>query len=538
MTRKSWFRMAAAAGMAAGLATATLPVANAASASTFTLGDYILPAQMTNINPFLRTGNWSPLFQYVFSSLYYFNLKTGRVVPQLASGFGTWSANRLTYTVHLNPRAKWSNGAPVTASDVIYSYDVMKNPALDPYDLWAHLQSVTGSGDTVEFHLKASFPDLASYLTTVYIVPKAQWSKAGNPAQNLNLHPIGSGPFELYAYHQGSNIVLKPNPYSFMGHPHFQYLNIVMYANAETVTLALEKGIIKTTEGTIAMPSLPTLLRTPTNRLQKFPGLDNFAVFMNTKVPALQNVWVRRAIQSAVDQEALITKGEEGGTFRANPGWMPPVFHHYVDQAVFHNPAYGFSLKRARADLKRAGYRPGAGGIMEKGGKPLTLTYYEASGAPAQDKEASMIQGWLKDVGIDVTPRLVTWPELASLASTGSYQLLQDGFAMPPDPVAAMASMFSGSATAPIGKATPGLNYTRFNNPRLNRLLAQAAVTTSISQRTRLLDQAQVIVANQAPVALMYNDGNHMVYRTGHWTGWPTNYPVNSAYAMLAIRPK
>ncbi len=540
MMRSSLVRIGLAFAVA-GAGSAALPgfsSALAARPATYTIGEYILPAQMSNINPFLTTGNWSPLFQYLFNPLFYFNSVNGKIYPQLAATYGSWSNGQKTYTVHLNPKARWSNGLPLTAADVVYSYEILKNPALDPYDLWSHLASVSGHGHTVVFRLKSAFPELINYLTTVYIVPKAQWSKAGNPAQNLNLHPIGTGPFELYAYHAGSNIVLKPNPHSLLGRPHIGYLNIEMYANAETVTLALKKGQIKTTEGTIAMPSLPSLLKTKTNRLQKYPGLGNFGVFMNTKLPGLDNVYVRRAIQSAIHHQALITQGELGGVFRANQGWMPPVFHAYVNRTVFQSPLYRFNLARARQDLRRAGYRLGARGIMEKHGKPLAFTYYEAAGAPAQEKEASMIQGWLKQVGIATTPRLVTWPELTSLASTGRYQLLQDGFGVPPDPVAAMSSMFAGSATAPIGKATPGLNYTRFNDPRLNRLLAEAAAATAVSRRIQLLDQAQRIIAQAAPVALMYNLGAHIVYRSRSFTGYLTTFPVTSAYSMISIRPR
>jgi len=540
MKASSLARIGASMVLTAGLAAMVVApgMASAASPVTYTLGDYILPAEMTNINPFLTTGNYNPLFQYLYNPLFYFDPITGDIVPELAASHGTWNANRTTYTIHLVSGAKWSNGTAITAQDVIYSYDVLKNPALDPYSLWSHLSAVTGSGNTVVFHLKNSFPDLINYLTTVYIVPQAQWSKAGNPATNLNLHPIGSGPFVLYAYHSGANIVLKDNPYSVLGRPRITYLNIEMYANAETVTLALERGDINTTEGTIAMPSLPTLLRTKTNHLQKFGGLDNFGVFMNTKAAGLNNVYVRRAIQAAIDQAALITEGELGGVFKANPGWLPTTFHPYVNHSVYSDSAYQFSLARARADLKKAGYVRGANGIMERGGHPLTFTYDEASGAPAQEKEASMIQGWLKQVGIATTPQLVTWPELTSLASSGSFALLQDGFTMPPDPVEAMSAMFAGNETAPIGKTTPGLNYTRFNDPRLNTILANAELTTSQAQRTRWLQEAQAIVANQAPVAMMYNVGAHVVYSTAHFTGYSSTFPIDSAFSMVSLRAK
>lgn len=511
--------------------------AHAATQSVYTLGEYFLPAQMSNMNPFLQTGNWAPLFQYIYNQLFYFNPVSGKLQPELATR-GQWSDNYKVYNVTLSAKAKWQNGAPLTAADVVYTYNVLKNPALDPYGLWNYLQSVTGHGNVVTFKTKAPFPGLPNYLSTVYIVPSAIWKKAGNPATNLNLHPIGTGPFAFVAYHAGTNIVLQKNLHSFMGVPKIDLLNIMMYSNAQSVTLALQRGDIQTTEGTIAMPSLPQLLAAKTNLLQKFPGLGNFAVFMNTKAPNLDKVDVRLAIAAAINHQALITKGELGGVFAGNPGWMPPTFKSDLNTGVMNSPQYGFSITRARSLLKKAGYSLGSNGIFEKAGKPLSFTYYEAAGAPAQDKEASMIQGWLKQAGIATTAKFATWPELTQIASSGNFDLVQMGITVPPDPLAAMASVFSAKATAPVGKTTPGLNYTRFTNPQLDRLLQQAAQTFNPQVEAGLLQKAQAIVAANAPFAIMYNIGGHVVYRTDSFIGYNTKYPVFSVWSLIGVHPK
>lgn len=511
--------------------------AHAASQTVYTLGEYFLPAQMSNMNPFLQTGNWTPLFQYIYNQMFYFNPVTGKLQPELAIQ-GHWSDHYKIYNVTLNAKAKWQNGTPVTAADVIYTYNAMKNPALDPYGLWNYLQSVSGHGNMVTFRTKAPFPSLPNYLSTVYIVPAAIWEKAGNPATNLNLHPVGSGPFTFVAYHSGTNIVLQKNPDSFMGVPKIDLLNILMYSNAQSVTLALQRGDIETTEGTIAMPSLPQLMATKTNLLQKYPGLGNFAVFMNTKASGLNNVDVRLAIAAAVNHQALITQGELGGVFHGNPGWLPPIFKSDLNQAVMNNPQYGFSLARADAWLKKAGYTKGGNGIFEKAGKPLSFTYYEAAGAPAQDKEAQMIQGWLKQAGFEITAKFATWPELTQIASSGNFDLVQMGITVPPDPVAALSSVFSSSATAPIGQTTPGLNYTRFTNPRLDQILKQAAQTFNPATEASMLKEAQSIIAANAPFAIMYNVGGHVVYRTDTFAGYNTNVPVSSVWSLIDVHPR
>ncbi|HLI00715.1 MAG TPA: peptide ABC transporter substrate-binding protein [Acidimicrobiales bacterium] len=541
-------RRAVVAASAAGLAVAGLagcgPTAQSSPAggaggagggspsSTYPMGDVILPSQMANINPFQLTGNWSTLFSYLYSPLYYFDPVDGSLVPDLAKS-GQMNASGTTYTVTLNNRAHWQNGPAVTAADVVYTYDVLhKYPAADPDGIWSHLSGVTASGDTVTFRMSKPYPTLPYLLSQVYIVPKAIWGKYSNPLQAANMHPVGSGPWELASYQSGVAINLKRNPNYFLGAPKLDRLSISMYSDSTSLTLDLEKGAIDTTAGTLAMPSLPTLLKTKTNKFQKYPGTDVFQVLENDDVRGLDNVDVRRAIQAAINQKALIQEGELGGVVRQNPGWVPPIFKTYLDAQTYDGSASQYSPSRAKALLEKAGYSPGAHGQMEKDGKPLSFTYYEQSSAPAQDKEGQMIEGWLNAVGIGTKTRLVSGPELTSLASTGNYQLMQMGVGIPPDPVGSVISFLGSASTAPVGKAVPGLNYSRFKSPALDKLLSQASAATTTAKRRQLLDQAQQLIASQAPVAVMYDAGGHTVYRTDKFTGYDPAYPVSSPWSL------
>lgn len=498
---------------------------------TYLMGDAILPSQMANINPFQLTGNWPAIFQYLYNSLYYFNPVNGSLVPDLATKGQSGDGGK-TYTVTLNDKANWQNGAPVTAADVVYTFGVLKSyPAADRDGIWSHLQSVTGSGNTVVFRMNTPYPSLPYLLTQVYIVPKAIWQKYPNPLQVANMNPVGSGPWELQNYQSGVAILLKRNPHYFLGAPKLANLSIAMYANSTSLTLDLEKGAIDTTAGTIAMPSLPSLLKDSSNKFQKFAGLDVFQVLENNKAAGLDNVDVRRAIQLAINQNALIQQGELGGVVRQNPGWLPPVFPSYVDQTTY-NETSQYSPAQAKQLLEKAGYHMGANGLMQKNGKPLTFTYYEQSSAPAQDKEGQLIRGWLADVGIGTTTRLVAGPELTSLASTGGYQLMQMGVVIPPDPVGSLISFFGSKSTAPVGTAAPGLNYSRFTSPALDKILSQASTASSVAARTQLLDQAQQLIAAASPVAVMYDAGGHTVYRTDKFTGYDTNFPVFSPWSL------
>ncbi|HVX47594.1 MAG TPA: ABC transporter substrate-binding protein [Mycobacteriales bacterium] len=514
------------------------PYSSSVDKNTYVMGESILPSQMANMNPFAITGNWAPLFRYLYDSLYFFNPVDGKLTPDLAR-IGTWNRAHTIYRVPLRSGVTWQDGKQLTAADVVYTFGVLKKYAqADKYGIWAHLSDVEASPGGVTFHLKEPFEGLPYLLSQIYIVPEHIWSQAGSPLENRNMKPIGSGPYALDSYQNGVAINLKRNPHYFAGTAKLDKLVISMYTNSSALTLALQKGSINTTTGTIAMPSLPVLLKTKTNHLQKFPGLSVYSVLENNERAGLSNVLVRRAIQRSIDQKALIEKGELNGVVRQNPGWLPPTFSSYVDQGVYNDKKYSYDPEAAKDLLKQAGYELNSSGVAEKDGKELSFDYYEPSGAPAQEKEASMIRGWLRDIGIKTRARLVTGPEMTKIAATGDYDLMQFGTGVPPDPVQSIAAAFSSKNTAPEGKTTPGLNYSRFRDKELDSILDQASRTIDQAQLRKLLGRAQRIVADAAPVAVMYNVGGHLLYRTDRYTGYDEAFPVYAPQSLMKVQAK
>lgn len=502
------------------------------------LGENVNPEQVTNFNPFLATGNWQPIFDYVFDPLYYFNPVKGQLVPRLAAGDGTWSDDNKTYTVKLNLKAKWHDGKPFTVDDVLYSFNVLKsNKVLDRYQMWGdnRLSDVSAQGnDTVVFKLGKPFPSLPFYLTTVSIVPKHQFEKE-NAADFLNKAPIGTGPFKFKSVNE-SAIVLEKNADYFLGTPNVDQLFVDRFNNASTLTLALEKGDVQGSTGTVAMPSVPKLLENPVNKLQVFPGLNTFSVIMNNEKPGLSDPAVRKAIQLSLDRKALIEKGESNGVFPANPGFLSSVFGDMVDTKLLDNPAYSYNPAEAAKMLEAAGYKKNAKGIYEKEGKPLAFTYHMAANAPAQNKEGAMITAWLKEIGIDTTVKLVTWPELTKLLISGDYELLQNGIQTPPDPQA-MLEIFHSKMTAPTGTNTPGLNYMRFRDPEVDQWLDEAS-SADPAKRKELYQKVQNRIAEKAPIAVMYNVGGHIPYRVDQFVNYKEELPVTSALSLNQITKK
>ncbi len=507
-----------------------------ASGGIYKIAEYVIPAQMSNFNPFLPTGNFTGLFEYIYDSLLYFNPVQKKLEPRLAISF-SWSSNDRSLQMNLAPNVKWQDGAPFSAKDVVFTFDLLKRyPVLDTYQLWNNLQSITADGNKVVFTTKTDFPSLPYYLSTVYIVPEHIW-KNHDPVTFLNTNPIGTGAFIFKKYNVGTDIELVANKSYFGGAPHIAGIDILTYSSATAVTLALLRGDAQQNIASIAVPNIPRLLEKKSEHIQLYPGLTNFVVFLNNANSVLANPVVRRAMIMAVDRTEIIKKADLNADFEMNDAFLPPLFGSLVSKKSFNAADLRYDPKAAEKLLTDNGFTRGADGyFVDPSGKPLSFTYYVAAGAPAQEKEADMVAQMLKAVGIKVTLRLATWPELTSIARSGNYEMVQLGITLPPDPYTFLYPVFASSATAPVGQNTNGLNYGRYRNPKVDALLAQLAHTFDAAQRETLFHEIQrEIVKSVPPYIPMHNSGGHVLYNTEKFTGYRTDYPVSSVVNMLSI---
>lgn len=507
-----------------------------AAGGVLKIGSQVIDTQMANMSPFATSGTFVEMFQLMYERLLYFNEVKGELQPALADSY-EWNEGKTVLTLKLNEKAKWQDGEAFTADDVLYTYQVLKdNPIFDKYGLWNRLEDVAAEGSTVTFTAKEAFVSLPEYLSQIYIVPKHIWEKE-DAASFTNQKPIGTGPFIFDQYTTGTAITFQPNKEYWKGAPKVDQAMILMYNTAPNSTLALLKGEIDCTTGTISMSSIPEFMSKPNAKLQTYPGLGNFNVMMNHDNELLADKTVRKAMAMAINQSELITKGEYNGVLPTYISWLPDLFGDYVNKEAADSLKY--DLEGAKKLLEDAGYTKGKDGVYEKDGKRLSFTYHNASGAPAQQMEAGMIQQWLLNLGIEIIPKLATWPELTQLEQTGDYDLIQNSIAFPPDPYAALNTSFHSSMTAPVGEATPGTNYFRYRNDQVDALLNQAAAETDEAKLKEIYGSVQEILADDCVFLPMYNGSGHIPYYDGtNLIGWTdSEAPIFSTDNLINIRP-
>lgn len=498
-------------------------------------GAQVTDTQLSNLSPFATSGTYTEWYKLVYEQLLYFNEVTGELEPALADSY-EWNEDKTELTLQLNEKATWQDGEDFTADDVLYTYNVLKdNPVFDKYALWDKLEEVTADGETVVFKSKDSFVSLPEYISQIYIVPEHIW-KNEDAATFVNSEPIGTGPFIWDSYTTGTSVTFNAYENYWKGAPKLNQAVLMMYNSAANCTLALLKGEIDCTTGTIAMSSLPEFTSKENAKLQTYSGLNNFCVMLNHENEQLADPAVRKAMVMAINQEELISKGEYNGVLPTYISWLPDLFGDNVNKEAAESVSY--NLEEAQKILEDAGYEKGSDGIYAKDGQKLSFTYYSASGAPAQQMEAGMIQEWLKTLGIEITPKLATWAELSQLAQNGEYDLLQNSIAFPPDPYAALNTTFNSSMTAESGSPTPGTNYFRYRNDEVDSLLQEASSLSDEAQLTEIYHKIQEILAEDCVFLPMYNGSGHIPYYDGtNLTGWTdAEAPIFSTDNLINIR--
>jgi len=525
----------------------SVQTARSAGGSSVTISNEQGTTWTCGFNPF--NGNVEFLsFGPVYEELVFVDeLKSGAATPWLASKYA-WSNGSKTLTVTIRKGLKWSDGKPLTAGDVYFTFQLMKKySALDLNAVWSVLKSVTRKGsDQVVFNFKtAAVPYFYYVAGQTPIVPQHIWSKIKNPVTYKDPHPVGSGPYEMTSCTPQVIKYSKNGHYWQKGKPYIDTVYYPAYTSNDPANADLASG--KAQWGSQFIPSIKNyyLSKSPDNHYW-FPPVSNVSVFINLKNPILKNVAVRRAMAYAIDRSRVSQIGEYGYEPPSNQtGIVTPTFKSWLSKSlekkVDYNPA------KAKSILEQAGYTM-KNGVFEKGGKPLSFTMVNIGGYSDWVASALIVQGDLKAVGIKVTPENLSSTTYDADVYNGNYQLAYDGNeAGGPSPYYELRQELYSPNSAPIGKSASS-NWERYYNKNVDKLIDEYAATTSSMKQHSIVDKLEAAMVRDIPIIPITEGVDWYQYNTKSLTGWvtPKNpYAKPAAYEvpdwgvmLLHLRPK
>ena len=333
-----------------------------------------------------------------------------RPIPELATAVptranGGISKDGKTITYHIRRGVKWSDGAPFNADDVVFSTQVVNNPANNEVSRtgWDLITKVDEPDKyTVVYHLSHPYSSfLVTYFSTAganpCILPKH--ILAGLPNINnvpYNSLPIGIGPFKYQEWKRGDQVVMVPNPNYWRGMPKLQKVVWKSIPDRNTVMAELESQ------------ELDMWGPVPGSYFARIKGLSGYTylkqpsyyynhIDFNLSSPKLKDFAVRQALRYAVDRATLREKIGHGlGILQESP--TSPSAPYAVEDI----PSIPFDVAKANQILDQAGWKRGPDGIRVKDGVKLQLDYATSTGSPDVDQQIELIRGWWKQIGVDI----------------------------------------------------------------------------------------------------------------------------------------
>lgn len=446
-------------------------------------------------------------------------------VPGLATEW-VESADGLEWTFTIREGATWSDGEPLTAQDVAYTYNLMiENEDIRTWniDFAGNLVSAVAPDDTT-FVLTLAAPAPAEVLTReVFIVPEHIWSEFPDPsADDANQPPlVGSGPFQVTEYQTDEFVRLAANEGYWDGAPGFDEIVYDYYAEADAAVAALEAGEVDVVSG-LNPAQMDALEKQDHVTVNDAQGRRYVSLTLNHGTvtqdgtefgnghPALKDPVVRNALHTAIDKQALVDTVLDGSGTPAT-SLIPSIFAQYHwdggDQLV------QFDIDEANRMLDEAGYERGDDGIrtMPGGGDKLSFRFYHHADNIAYATIVQFVTEWWTELGIEVTPEPIEQGTLNDLAYLGEFDIAFSGWGVGPNPTEQLG-MHTCAVLPTLTDGSERSSENSYCNAEYDTLHEQQKVESDPDARAELVKRQQELLYTEAPVIWLYYQNTTEAY--------------------------
>ncbi|MET8758389.1 ABC transporter substrate-binding protein [Lentzea sp. NPDC004782] len=482
--------------------------------------------QIDSLNPFLAVFQSSTeIGRLMYDSLTAYAADDQRVTEGIANRWEP-SADKLTWTFTVPDGKKWSDGQPITAQDVAFTYNLMLTNEVARTangGFVANFSSVTAPDDrTVVIRTKA--PQVTMLALDIPVVPKHVWEKVTDLKNYANdqMPVVGSGPFVLTEHVPGQFIKLKANKNYWRGAPKYDELHFVYFQNSDAAVQALAKGEVDLVNR-MAPAQFDSLAGKDGVTRNKAQGRRFTELLINPGAqtrtgepigngnPALKDVRVRRAIAQAVDLDALVQRVSLGYAEKGS-GLVPPVFgkwHWEPDAQQLHR----FDPAAANAALDAAGY-------PRKDGTRFTLRLIGRAGRAYDEQASEYLKRSMSDVGIVLDVQLVSDNQLNEMTTVATYDLAFSGWATNVDPDFILGLHTCAQRPGPDGKG--GTTDAYFCDETYDQLYARQLSEFDEAKRVEIVKQMQARFYDQVPAVVLAYENALEGYRSDHFAHFTT----------------
>jgi peptide/nickel transport system substrate-binding protein len=458
------------------------------------LNDLIFPTTLIGNEVLFRT------FQHLVDEQPDFTEHPATFAPQLAESW-EWSDDHKTLTFHLRKNLVWSDGAPLTAEDVRWTWQAHTHPAVaweSAYMKEAIRDVEVVDPQTARFHFTRAYAKQMLDANEGLVLPKHLWSQRPfekwreNP-EWFRQHLVASGPFKVGSWKPQQEMVLVRNErYWEKDRPYLDRVILRFVPDAGNLLSQFLNG---------ELDFLPQVAPSDAARIKANPDLELVSFWSNLYVvvawnnsrPLFADAEVRRALTLAIDRQAIVDTLLPGGTGRVG---ISPIL-----QAVWaHDKTlkpWPYDPNEARRILAAKGWKDTDGdGILDRGGKKFSFELTSNAGNQSRNDAAVMIQQQLRRVGIESTPRILEFNTLVTDTRSGHYDGSVSGLSI--DTSLDLSGSFHSRAI-PSGE-----NFFRYSNPEVDRLIDLSARQVEFADAQPYFHQIEHLLHRDQPATFLW----------------------------------
>ncbi len=461
-------RLVAAGAVALASLTPALALGGSASGAadepvTFTVA---VQNDVDSFNPFLGIEATSfEMWALTYDYLITYSMADMSPEPGLATEWGT-SDDGLTWTFTITDQATWSDGEPLTAADVAYTYNRIIDGGPEKATWGSYLTGVTEitAPDATTLVLTLKKPSAVLPLLPIPIVPEHIWKDITEdevksyPAEPTDGQPVvGSGPFRLVEGTAGGfTYRFEANPDYWRGAPHIDEVIFRVFKSQDPAIQALIKGEVDFVEDITAVQVKALEGRDGITAINgDSPGFDEIAFntgSIDTKTgapkgdpnPAVLDPAFRHALGYSLDLDTIIERVYQGAGIPGS-SIIPPAYADFRWEPPTED-AFTYDPERAAQLLDEAGYVMGDDGFRtQKDGTPIgKLRLFARSESPTSLDTMNFFSEWLADIGIDSEIVAMESSKLTGVILDGDFDIFQWGWYVEPDPSSMLSYLTCG----------------------------------------------------------------------------------------------
>jgi peptide/nickel transport system substrate-binding protein len=500
LDRRSFLRRGAVIGMSGSVMAAVLAAcggansshssAGGSSAAAPTQGGTLRLAQQVPaaaVNPMtIADQGAANLLAQAGDFLVFDNSQAGHLEPMLAT---SWSHNGdgTVWTFKLRQGVKFHDGSPMTADDVVYTFQQQSDPknAANALSTFAGVLRPDGvqkvDDSTVAFHLESAvgtFPYIISSDNyNMIIVPKgtdfSQWQKTF----------IGTGPFKLKTYSQNNSASFVANPDYWGGKPHLASTVFNFYSSQSPQILALQGGTVDVV-GLFTASGAQALLNSSTYNIIKVKGSSHRELSMRNDQPPFNDPRVRQAIALTLDRPGMVSALLSGTGVVANDSPFAPKYP-FTDTSV---PQRAQDLAKAKQLLSAAGHPNG-----------FSTTFFTEQFEEIPQL-AQVIAASASKIGVHTTLKVETQAQYYGKATYGNSDWLDGSMSLVDYNDRGVPNVYLEAAYEKSGP----WDAARFNNPTFDRLVKQFIAAVDLQSQRTLAGKIETLLLDQTPIVIPY----------------------------------